>query len=51
MADGVGHAAVSISAGGYPWTIVRTTQRKAYLDALEAASAEQNSVITALIGA
>ena len=42
---------VMMAAGGYPWTIVRTTRRKAYLDALEGASAEQNSAITALIGA
>ena len=27
---------------GYPWKIVRTTRRKEYLDALEAASADQN---------
>ena len=33
---------VMMASGGYPWTIVRTTRRKAYLDALEAASAEQN---------
>ena len=33
---------VMMASGGYPWTIVRTTRRKEYLDALEAASAEQN---------
>ena len=33
-----------MASGGYPWTIVRTTRRKEYLDALEAASAEQNIV-------
>jgi len=33
---------VMMASGGYPWTIVRATRRKAYLDALEAASAEQN---------
>ena len=33
---------VMMASGGYPWTIVRTTRRKAYLDVLEAASAEQN---------
>lgn len=33
-----------MAAGGYPWTIVRTARRKEYLDALEAASAEQNIV-------
>jgi hypothetical protein len=32
---------VMMASGGYPWTIVRTIRRKAYLDALEAASAEQ----------
>jgi Fic family protein len=31
-----------MASGGYPWTIVRTTRRKAYLDGLEAASADQN---------
>lgn len=35
---------VMMAAGGYPWTIVRTTRRKEYLDALEAASADQNIV-------
>ena len=33
-----------MASGGYPWTIVRTTRRKGYLDALEAASADQNIV-------
>ena len=33
-----------LAAGGYPWTIVRTTRRKEYLDALESASADQNIV-------
>ena len=33
-----------MASGGYPWTIVRTTRRKDYLDALEAASADQNIV-------
>ena len=33
---------VMMASGGYPWTIVRTTRRKEYLDALEAASAEEN---------
>ncbi len=33
---------VMMASGGYPWTIVRSTRRKAYLDALEAASAKQN---------
>ena len=33
---------VMMASGGYPWTIVRTTRRRVYLDALEAASAEQN---------
>jgi hypothetical protein len=33
---------VMMASGGYPWTIVRATRRKEYLDALEAASAEQN---------
>jgi hypothetical protein len=28
----------------YPWTIVRTSRRKDYLDALEAGSADQNIV-------
>ena len=31
-----------MASGGYPWTIVRSTRRKVYLDALEAASADQN---------
>jgi hypothetical protein len=31
-----------MAAGGYPWTIVRTTRRKVYFDALEATLAEQN---------
>jgi hypothetical protein len=31
-----------MASGGYPWTIVRNTRRREYLDALEAASAEQN---------
>jgi hypothetical protein len=31
-----------MASGGYPWTIVRTTRRKEYLNALEAASADQN---------
>jgi len=35
---------IMMASGGYPWTIVRTTRRKAYLDGLEAASAEQNIV-------
>lgn len=33
-----------MASGGYPWTIVRTTRRKQYLDALEAASADQDIV-------
>jgi hypothetical protein len=33
---------VMMASGGHPWTIVRTSRRKEYLDALEAASAEQN---------
>jgi hypothetical protein len=33
-----------MASGGYPWTIVRTSRRKDYLDALEAASADQNIV-------
>jgi hypothetical protein len=33
---------IMMASGGYPWTIVRTARRKEYLDALEAASAEQN---------
>lgn len=33
-----------MASGGYPWTIVRTARRKEYLDALEAASADQNIV-------
>jgi hypothetical protein len=31
-----------MASGGYPWTIVRTTRRKEYLDALEAASVDQD---------
>jgi hypothetical protein len=33
-----------MASGRYPWTIVRTARRKEYLDALEAASADQNIV-------
>ncbi len=33
-----------MASGGYPWTIVRTSRRKDYLDALEAASSDQNIV-------
>jgi Fic family protein len=33
---------VVMASGGYPWTNVRATRRKEYLDALEAASAEQD---------
>jgi hypothetical protein len=33
---------IMMASGGYPWTIVRATRRKEYLDGLEAASAEQN---------
>jgi Fic/DOC family len=35
---------VMLASGQYPWTIIRTTQRNRYLNALEAASAEQNIV-------
>jgi len=35
---------VMLASGRYPWTIIRTVQRNRYLDALEAASAEQNIV-------
>ena len=31
-----------LASGGYPWTIVPVTQRDAYLDALEEASAREN---------
>jgi hypothetical protein len=31
-----------MASGGYPWTIVQTTRRKEYLNALDAASADQN---------
>jgi hypothetical protein len=31
-----------MASGGYPWTIVRNTRSREYLDALEAASAGQN---------
>ena len=33
-----------MASGGYRWTIVRMSRRKEYLDALEAASAEQDLV-------
>ncbi len=33
---------IMMASGGYPWTIVRTTRRKSYLDALDAASAAGN---------
>ena len=33
---------VMMASGGYPWTIVRVSRRKNYLDALETASADQN---------
>jgi hypothetical protein len=35
---------ILMASVAYPWTIVRATRRKAYLDGLEAASAEQNIV-------
>jgi hypothetical protein len=35
---------IMMASGGYPWTIVRNTRRKAYLDGLESASSEQNIV-------
>ena len=35
---------VMLASGQYPWTIIRTAQRDRYLDALEAAAAEQNIV-------
>ena len=35
---------VMMASGGYPWTIVRTTRRTKYLDALEAASTEHDIV-------
>jgi hypothetical protein len=31
-----------MASGDYPWTIVRMSRRKEYLEALESASAEQN---------
>jgi hypothetical protein len=34
---------VIMASGGYPWTIVRTSRRKEYLDALDAASVGQNA--------
>jgi hypothetical protein len=30
-----------LASGGYPWTIVRNSRRKQYLDALEADSTDQ----------
>jgi hypothetical protein len=35
---------VMMASGGYPWTIVRTTRRMEYLDALEAASTDHDIV-------
>ena len=35
---------VMMASGGYSWTIVRTTRRKEYLDALEVASTEHDIV-------
>ncbi len=44
--DGNGRVArflmnLMLASGGYPWTIVRNSRRKQYLDALEAASTDQ----------
>ena len=33
---------VMLASGGYPWTIIATTQRASYLAALEAVSVEGN---------
>ena len=33
-----------MAAGGYPWTVIRVSQRSAYMKALEAASVEGNIV-------
>jgi hypothetical protein len=35
---------VMMAAGGYPWTIIETARRKEYLDALEAASVDQDII-------
>jgi Fic family protein len=45
--DGNGRTArflmnVMMASGGYPWTIVRTTRRAAYLEALDIASVKQD---------
>jgi len=42
---------VMLASGGYPWTVIPVTQRKAYMDALEAASVRQDIVpLTHFIG-
>jgi hypothetical protein len=46
--DGNGRTArflmnVMMASGGYPWTIVRTTRRAAYLEALDIASVKQDA--------
>jgi Fic family protein len=33
-----------LASGGYPWTILRVTQRQAYMDALEEASVARNII-------
>jgi len=42
---------VMLASGGYPWTVIPVIQRKDYMDALEAASVDQNIVpLTRFIG-
>ena len=45
--DGNGRVArflmnVMLASGGYPWTVIRMEDRRAYLEALESASVESN---------
>jgi hypothetical protein len=42
---------VMLASGGYPWTVIPVAKRKAYLDALEVASVDQDIVpLTRFIG-
>jgi hypothetical protein len=42
---------VMLASGGYPWTVIPVIQRKDYMDALEAASVDENIVpLTRFIG-
>ena len=42
---------VMLASGGYPWTVIPVAKRKAYMDALEAASVDQDIVpLTRFVG-